>query len=30
MMIEITSVSLNQGVVNILAIDVSEENLQRL
>lgn len=29
-MIEITSVSLNQGVVNILAIDVSEENLQRL
>ena len=30
MMIEITSVSLNQGVVNIFAIDVSEENLQRL
>lgn len=30
MMIEITSVSLNRGIVNIFAIDVSEENLQRI
>ena len=30
MMVEITEVSLNQGVVTIVAVDCSEENLQRM